>query len=112
VPEDLRSRQIALLTGAPAGLAGTALRDLLDLPGGPLWPQQQLAGPGYQERFDQWAHMVRARHCAAKFAIAWAWLLADGGDLDTAERMLGELVGREPTDTGTLVRYAEVPQSD
>jgi hypothetical protein len=56
--------------------------------------------------------MVRARHCAAKFAIAWAWLLADGGDLDTAERMLGELAGREPTDTGTLVRYAEVPQSD
>jgi hypothetical protein len=47
-----------------------------------------------------------------KFAIAWAWLLADGGDLDTAERMLGELAGREPTDTGTLVRYAEVPQSD
>jgi hypothetical protein len=112
VPEDLRSRQIALLTGAPAGLAVTALRDLLDLPGAPLWPQQQLAGPGYQERFDQWAHMVRARHCSAKLAIAWAWLLADGGDLDTAERMLGELAGREPTDTGTLVRYAEVPQSD
>jgi hypothetical protein len=39
VRQDLRSRRIALVTGAPAGLAETALRDLLGLPGTPSWPR-------------------------------------------------------------------------
>lgn len=108
VPPDLRARRIALCTGAPEGLAVTALRKLLGLPGAPLWPEQQLAGAGYRERFDRWAREFRAGRSADKIAVAWAWLLADGGDLDTAERMLSELAGRESADAGTLMRHAEV----
>lgn len=108
VPPDLRARRIALCTGAPEGLAVTALRKLLGLPGVPLWPEQQLAGAGYRERFDRWAREFRAGRSADKIAVAWAWLLADGGDLDTAERMLSELAGRESADAGTLMRHAEV----
>jgi hypothetical protein len=108
VRPDLRSRRIALTTGAPAGLATTALRELLDLPSVPPWPGQQLPGPGYRELFDQWEQRFRATRASDKIAVAWAWLLADGGDLDTAERMLGELARRTSADAGTVWRYAEV----
>ncbi|MGH3156390.1 MAG: hypothetical protein ACRDNF_07445, partial [Streptosporangiaceae bacterium] len=99
---------ITLSTGEPSGLAVTALRDLLGLTAGPSWPGEPLAGPGYRERFDEWAEGFRATHPPDKIAIAWAWLFADGGDLDTAERMLGELAGRKSADAGVLLRYAEV----
>ncbi len=108
VAEDLRTRGIALTTGAPAGLAACALRNLLGLTTVPAWPQQELPGPGYRARFDQWAQGFRASRSPDKIAAAWAWLLADGGDLDTAERILGELARRESADAGTLMRYAEV----
>ena len=108
VPDDLRTRQITLTTGAPAGLAASALRELLSLGAAPSWPQQELPRPGYRERFNEWAQEFRADHPPDKIAVAWAWLLADGGDLDTAERMLRELAGREAADAGTLLRYAEV----
>jgi hypothetical protein len=108
VPQDLRTRQISLTTGAPAGLAVSALRELLGLGSGPSWPQHELAGPGYRERFDQWARDYRASRPADKIAVGWAWLLADGGDLDTAAGMLAELAGRPSADAGTLLRYAEV----
>jgi hypothetical protein len=108
VRQDLRFRRIALVTGAPAGLAETALRDLLGLPGTPSWPRQELPGPGYREHFGQWAREFRAGHVRDEIAVAWAWLLADGGDLDIAERMLAELAGRKSAGAGTLLRYAEV----
>lgn len=105
---DLRARRIALSTGAPSGLATIALRKLLGLSGTPSWPQQQLPGAHYRDHFDQWARRFRSSRPADKIAIAWAWLLADGGDLDTAERMLAELATRQSADPGTLLRYAEV----
>ena len=108
VSQDLRARQLSLMTGAPGGLAVTALRQLLGLTSGPSWPQQALPGVGYRERFDDWAQQYRASCSADKITVAWAWLLADGGDLDTAEGMLSELAGRESADAGTLLRYAEV----
>jgi hypothetical protein len=108
VLDDLRTRRITLTTGAPAGLAVSALRELLGLGATPSWPQQELPQPGYQERFNEWADKFRAGRPPDKIAVAWAWLLADGGDLDTAERMLGELARRESADAGTLLRYAEV----
>jgi hypothetical protein len=108
VRADLDARQIALTTGAPAGLAAAALRELLGLTDKPAWPREQVPGPGYRERFDRWAHGFRAGRPADKIAVAWAWLLADGGDLDTAERMLGDIARRESADAGTLLRYAEV----
>jgi hypothetical protein len=108
VPEDLRARQIALSTGKPAGLAVTALRGLLGLSSAPDWPAQLLAGSGYREHFNDWASQFTATRSADKIAVAWAWLLADGGDLDTAERMLRVLAGRDSADGGTLMRYAEV----
>ncbi len=89
--QDLHARRIALSTGAPTGLAVTALREFLGLSNTPPWPQQQLPGVGYREHFDQWAYEFRASRPADKIAVAWAWLLADGGDLDTAKCMLGEL---------------------
>lgn len=108
VPQDLRTGQVSLTTGAPGGLAATALRKLLGLTGEPSWPQQELPGVRYRERFDDWAQQYSAGRSADKIAVAWAWLLADGGDLDTAEGMLSELAGRESADAGTLLRYAEV----
>lgn len=108
VRQDLRSRRIAVATGAPAGLAETALRDLPGLSGAPSWPREELPGPGYREHFEQWGQEFRASHARDEIAVAWAWLLADGGDLDTAERMLAELAGRKSAGTGTLLRYAEV----
>jgi hypothetical protein len=78
------------------------------LAAGPSWPGEPLTGPGYRERFDEWADAFRATHPPDKIAVAWAWLFADAGDLDTAERMLGELAGRESADAGVLLRYAEV----
>lgn len=108
VPDDLHTRQITLATGAPAGLAVTALRELLGLSSAPTWPAQGLPGPGYRERFDRWAQDFRASRAPDKIAAAWAWLLADGGDLDTAERMFGELAARQSADAGMLFRYAEV----
>jgi len=108
VPQDLHARRIGLKTGTPAGLAVSALRDLLGLTGAPSWPQQELPGPGYRERFDKWAQQFAAGRPADKISVAWAWLLADGGDLDTAERMLRELASREWADAGTRLRYAEV----
>jgi hypothetical protein len=108
VPDDLRSRGITLFTGAPAGLAVSALRELLGLDAAPPWPQQELPRPGYRKRFAQWAEKFCAGRPPDKIAVAWAWLLADGGDLDTAKRMLHELAGRDSADAGALLRYAEV----
>src|SRR5215469_1150414 len=108
VPQDLRDRKVALTTGAPAGLAVCALRELPGLGAAPAWPRIELPGPGYRERFDQWAREFRGSRPRDKIAVAWAWLLADGGDLDTAERLLRELARRESADAGTLLRYAEV----
>lgn len=105
--EDVRSRRISLRTGAPAGLAVTALRDLLGLASVPAWPERSLGGSGYRERFDRWAEDFRARESADTIAAAWAWLLADGGDLDTAERMLDELGRRDDAVAGTIMRHAE-----
>lgn len=108
VPHDLRARQVSLTTGAPAGLAVIALRKLLGLVSEPSWPQQELPGVSYRQRFDDWAQRYRGSRPADKIAVAWAWLLADGGELDTAEGMLSVLARRESADAGTLLRYAEV----
>ena len=107
VPKDLRSRSIPLTTGAPAGLAVTALREFLALSTSPTWPAERLHCAGYRERFDQWAADFRANHSDDKIAVGWAWLMADGGDLDSAEGMLDNLVRRDTTDASTIFRYAE-----
>jgi hypothetical protein len=108
VPKDLQLRGIDLSTGAPSGLAVTALRELLNFGTIPSWPDVPLYGPGYRSRFEQWEDDFRYRHSPDEIAVAWAWLLADGGDLDTADSMLTALAARESAHPGTILRHAEV----
>jgi hypothetical protein len=108
VPNDLQSRRIPLVIGSPDGLATTALRDLLGVPAALNWPDQPLEGAGYRERIDHWRQDFRVHHTPDKFGVAWAWLLADGGDLDAAEDILADLAARNSADIGTLLRHAEV----
>jgi hypothetical protein len=106
--QDCRDSRVTLRVGPPAGLAVTALRELLGLTGIPSWPQQPLPVTGYPEFFSRWAQGFRATRPADKIAVGWAWLLADGGDLDTAEHLLSELASRPGADADTLMRHAEV----
>jgi hypothetical protein len=108
VPRDTVSRAIRLRLGAPEGLAVTGLRELLDLPNAPAWPELRLPGESYEQRFDQWAAWLRGRHSPEAITQAWAWLLADGGDLDTAERILHRLTARDGPEPLALLRHAEV----
>lgn len=108
VPQDAAARGIDLRLGAPDGLAVIALRELLALPDGPTWPERHLDGGGYRQRFDQWAAWLRGRHSPEAITQAWAWLLADGGDLDTAECILHRLTSRDDPEPLALLRYAEV----
>ena len=108
VPADATTHGIELVTGAPGGLATTALRELLADPGLPAWPEVDLGGPGYRERFDAWAEDLRRNTPADRIATAWAWRLADGGDLDFAERMLAALTQRATAGPDTLFRHAEI----
>ena len=107
VPADLKARNIDLRMGDPEGLAVTALRNLLGLSTTPHWPEHSIGAAGYRERFDQWKRDFRSVHSPDQIAISWAWLLADGGDLDLAIGMLAELAGRPTADTGTLIRLAD-----
>ncbi|HYS35095.1 MAG TPA: SIR2 family protein, partial [Pseudonocardiaceae bacterium] len=111
VHDDTAAHGIEMRLGAPDGLAVTALRDLLghlDVPG---WPALPVPGPTYRERFDEWADWLRSRHTAQAVAKAWAWLVADLGDLDTAVAILRRLVSDGDHDPATLLRYAELRYS-
>jgi tetratricopeptide (TPR) repeat protein len=108
VPRDAQMRGIDLVLGVPEGLATTVLRRLLDVPDTAAWPEVAMPGDGFDERFRRWAEDLRRRYPAERLAQAWAWLLADLGDLDDAETMLRDIRSRIPSDLSSLFRHASV----
>ncbi|MEU8006398.1 hypothetical protein AB0B66_35015 [Catellatospora sp. NPDC049111] len=104
VPTDAMDHGIGLVQGSPDGLAVTALRQVLGVPAPPPWPSTRLPGEGYEERLERWRLRLREAHPAALIAQSWAWLLADLGDLDTAEAIYGRL---GPDAPGARLRHAE-----
>ncbi|GAA4470832.1 hypothetical protein GCM10023170_088300 [Phytohabitans houttuyneae] len=104
VPADACDRGIDLVQGAPDGLAVTALRQILGTPALPSWPSIGLGGDRYADLFAGWRQRLRAAHPAELIAQSWAWLIADLGDLDTAEAMLAAL----PETPGARLRHAEI----
>jgi hypothetical protein len=103
VPADLHP-DIELVRGSPQGLASTALRELLDLAGAPAWPETLSPGPTFKDRFDAWSTQFTATHPGHLFAEAWAWLLADLGDLDGAEAIIAAVATHYPS---ARLRHAE-----
>jgi hypothetical protein len=106
VRSDCRRRDIRATVGDPQGLATTALRELLgehDL----QWPELELDGKRWHERFDAWAEWLVGRHDGHRFAHAWAWLLADAGDRDRAARLLRHMHQHDPN-AGISLRLADV----
>lgn len=108
VHADAAHHGIRLRLGAPQGLAVTCLRRELDLEHAPAWPQLDVPGDDYRHRFDSWARRLVAAHPAERFAEAWAWLEADLGDLDTAERILRPLSEVDTARPSARLRHAEV----
>jgi hypothetical protein len=103
---DCQRRGIRVNVGDPQGLASYALRELLgehEL----QWPEIEIDGSGWSERIDAWGESLMARHHGARFAHAWAWLLADVGDRDRAARLLHRVVEHDPYDAAR-VRLADV----
>ncbi len=91
--------------GDPNGLATTALADLLEL--AVRWPDLRPADePTWQDRLTRWRTSFSAQHPPERFALAWAWLLADSGDRDAAIALLRRLLSNSP-DPDTSVRLAD-----
>jgi hypothetical protein len=108
VPQDTESRGVNLVLGTPEGLATTVLRQLLNVPDTVAWPEITISGDGFDERFHRWEENLRRRFPPETLAQAWAWLLADLGDLDEAESVLRDIRGRAPSDLSNLLRHASV----
>lgn len=107
VSQDCRTRGIRLRLGAPDGLATIALRDVLGLGAGePPWPGEPRQDDGWETRFADWRDRLSGRYPAADLAQAWAWLVADGGDLDRAEALLARVV-RATGSVSARVRLAD-----
>lgn len=108
VPEDCQQRGIHLLQGDPDGLATTALRRALDLPPDkPRWPEVTTDLITWEHRFADWHRSLRNSHPDTHLALAWAWLTADGGDLDAAADQVRRLAERRP-DSLVQLRLADV----
>ena len=103
VPADAAGHGVELVLGDPDGLAVTALRTLTGSP--PPWPGTPLPGDGFAELFARWRDALHAAHPPELTAQSWAWLLADLGDLDTAEAMFRALPAGAP---GARLRHAEI----
>jgi hypothetical protein len=106
VHADAEAHGIELVLGAPAGLATTALRDVLGLTAAPRWPELTVPARSYEERFRDWARHLTEAHPPERFAEAWAWLAADLGDLNTAEAVTARLA--DTGDVSARLRYAEI----
>ena len=109
VRNDLSSRNIELHEGEPEGAASWALRDLLG-DSLPTWPKLDLgASQAFSARFDAWTELLRRRHTDTELAQAWAWLLADIGELDESVDIYRALRSDASRSTWDLdLRLAEV----
>ncbi|HET8684811.1 MAG TPA: hypothetical protein VFM54_23505 [Micromonosporaceae bacterium] len=107
VRKDAAAHGIDLVLGPPDGLATTALRDLPGTSAVPSWPDLDVPGDRYEQRFNRWAAWLRRRHPAELVAQSWAWLLSDLGDLDAAEAILARLTARS-ADPAAVLRRAEI----
>jgi hypothetical protein len=65
-------------------------------------------GPTYEDRFHAWRSDFLRRHPPAQFAIAWAWLFADAGELDRADAILEEVRSDPGAPLAATLRHAEV----
>lgn len=91
--EDLVLARVRPRVGDPDGLATTVLSDLVGVTA--AWPESRPAHePTWHERFARWSESFEAGHEPEKFALSWAWLLADSGDRDAAVALLGRLLAR------------------
>lgn len=92
VEEDLRARGIPYVVGDPDGLATTVLRRLAGVgAAGPRWPEVPVEDSSYESRFERWGQRLRDDVTDADLAEAWAWLVADLGDYDTAVELLSAI---------------------
>lgn len=106
VPNDTRERGIALFTGKPSGTAVAGMRGLLAL-NNPDWPAIAYEEDAYARGFHIWQSDIMRWHSRESLVEAWAWLVADTGDLNTAVALLHRVLGASP-EPRALMRYAEV----
>jgi hypothetical protein len=74
----------------------------------PAWPELEVAGATYESRFKDWEIWLRGRHSVAAFAQAWAWLVADLGDLDTGVALVEKLLKEGYNSPEVKLRCAEL----
>jgi hypothetical protein len=102
---ELSGAGIDIRVGDPAGLATTALSDMLGV--AITWPVGRPGlEPTWQDRFALWRSRFQSQHPPVQFAVAWAWLLADSGDRDRAIALLDRLASNT-ADPGTTVRLGD-----
>lgn len=109
VPADAAAHRITALVNWDDGTAVAAFASLLGIDDLPEWlPGDQHDVPrAYESAFAAWTVEVAAQHPAAKFVQAWAWMMADAGDLDLAATLL-QSNSIHPDDVGARIRLAEV----
>lgn len=109
VPGDAAAHQITALVNWDEGTAVAAFASLLGLDELPAWvpPDRHEAPRAYESAFEAWSADVAQRCPAAKFAQAWAWMVADAGDLDLAAALLQSVPALQD-DGGARIRLAEV----
>jgi hypothetical protein len=103
---DCEELRVELVVGEPHGLAVHALRALLS-EDKLRWPGEELNGPTWSTRLDAWTEKLTNRHSGARFAHAWAWLLADVGDRDAAARLMRRVLSDCPY-TAAQVRLGDI----
>jgi tetratricopeptide (TPR) repeat protein len=106
VQSHLHQRAIPYVIGDPAGLATTALRQLLNVDTDDTvhWPEIATPGSSYAHRFGAWTTELAKEMSPPKAAEVMGWLLADLGNYDTAVALLDKIQQPSPR---ASIRIAE-----